>query len=199
VVVSTGVTLQLAVVLATQVPPVQLYDVGELVQLAVSVEDPARDTLLGFGTRVQIGAPAGTPTPLTATACGLPVALSVTRIELDVVTAVAGLKVTFRVQLALAARLEPQSFVTANTLLALAMLVMVSAALPVLVRVTVLVALVVPTFWLAKVRVVGLSVTPGALAATTKAATISTGAAGMLKAQGFALAQAAYPVQAENV
>lgn len=181
-VVSTGATVQLAVVLPAQVPPVQLYEVGVLVQLAVSVDEPARDTVLGAAARVQIGAPAGTPTPLTGSTCGLPAALSVNTIELVVVPATVGLKVTFTVQLAPAARLAPQLWVRPNTLLLLTMLVMFKTALPVLVRVAVLAALVVPIFCAANDNEQGLHVAIGAVGVSAKLA-VTALAAPMLSTQ----------------
>ena len=52
-----------------------------------------------------------TPAPVRAAVCGLPVALSVTASVAAAAPVVAGLKVTLMVQLAPAARLEPQVWV----------------------------------------------------------------------------------------
>src|ERR1700737_1901430 len=60
------------------------------------------------------------------------------------------------VQLATAARLVPQVLVCAKSPVAV-MELMVADALPVLLTVTACAALVVPTFWLANVRVDGVS------------------------------------------
>lgn len=115
------------------------------VQLEVSTEVPLAATAAGEAVKVQIGAPAGTPVPLSITECGLPMALLVTVTELTVLTAEVGVKLTPKLQLAPAATVLPQLLVRLNTLLFLTMLVMVRGALPVLVSVTVLAALVVPT------------------------------------------------------
>jgi hypothetical protein len=76
--------------------------------------------------------------------CGLPAALLVSVIEPSLAPAAAGVKVTLRLQEAPAARLLPQPCVTAKTGIEGKTLVMFKAALPVLVRVTVFAALVVP-------------------------------------------------------
>ena len=96
------------------------------------------------GVRLAAGAGALTPLPLSVACCGLPLALSLTlRVPLRVPRAV-GVKVRLMVQLALAARLAGQLLVCAKSPL-LVMPLMVSAALPVLVRVSVCAALVVFT------------------------------------------------------
>ena len=73
-----------------------------------------------------------------------------------------GLNVTAMVQLAPPATLDPQVLAWAKLVLA-TMLVIVSVALPVLVRVTVCAALVVPTLTLLKVKLAGESWTAGAV------------------------------------
>ena len=78
--------------------------------------------------------PAVTPVPVRAMVCGLPVALSVTVIVPGWLPTAVGVNVTLMVQFALAATEAPQVFVCVYFALA-AMLVMVSAAAPVLVRV----------------------------------------------------------------
>ena len=78
--------------------------------------------------------------------------------------ALAGVNVTLIVQLAPAATLVPQVLVWAKSpaLVPLrVMLVMLRVALPLLVRVTELAALVVPTAWLPKLRLVGERLTAG--------------------------------------
>ena len=80
------------------------------------------------------------PVPERLTVCGLPVALSVRVTAAVRVPVAAGLKVTLIVQLAPAATLDPQLLVWAKSLGLVpesAMLVMLKAALPVLVRVIV--------------------------------------------------------------
>jgi hypothetical protein len=84
------------------------------------------------------------PVPVRLTVCGLPEALSVTlKVPVRVPDAV-GVNVTLMVQFPLAAREPPQVLLAAKSPPA-AMLVMVRVALPVLDRVTVCAALVVPT------------------------------------------------------
>ena len=85
------------------------------------------------------------PVPERATVCGLPVALSVTVIVPGRLPAAVGVKVTLMEQLAPAATEAPQVLVWAYGALA-TMLVMVSAPVPELVRVTDCAALVVFTF-----------------------------------------------------
>jgi len=85
------------------------------------------------------------PVPVRLTVCGLPVALSVTVIVPGRLPAAVGVKVTLMEQLAPAATEGPQVLVWAYGALA-AMLVMVRAAVPELVSVTVCAALVVFTF-----------------------------------------------------
>ena len=70
-----------------------------------------------------------------------------------------GLKATLRVQLALTARLEPQSLVWTESPLA-AMLAMLRVASPVLLRVTICAQLVEPTVWAGKVKAGGVNFTP---------------------------------------
>ena len=96
------------------------------------------------------------PVPDRATVCGLPEALSVMlRVPVRVPVAV-GLKVTLMAQLLPAATELPQVLVWAKSPLA-EMLVMDKAALPVLESVTVCAALVGPTVWLLKFKLVGES------------------------------------------
>jgi hypothetical protein len=103
------------------------------------------------------------PVPLSATVCGLPVALSA---MLSVATSspvAAGVKVTPIVQLALAAKVPVglHAFVplaSAKLLLLVPViekLVKVTEPVPVLATVTLCAALVVPTVWLAKVKDAG--------------------------------------------
>lgn len=109
---------------------------------------------------------ATTPLPLVLTVCGLLLALSV------IVTApvadpnVVGLNVTEIVHFLPANTVLPQVLVSANGPVT-AMLVIVSGAVPVLVRITFLTALLVPTTTLPKFRLVAESVTDCAVAAGT--------------------------------
>src|SRR5579864_98453 len=89
--------------------------------------------------------PAAAPVPDRITVCGLPVASSVTVIVPGWLPAAVGVKVTLMEQLAAAAREAGQVLVWAYGALA-TMLVMFSAAVPELVRVTDCAALVVFTF-----------------------------------------------------
>src|SRR3989442_1744766 len=73
-----------------------------------------------------------------------------------------GVKVTSMVQLALALRLEPQALVWAKSpLLVPVMVMLVSVAVPGLVRVTACGALVVPSAWLPRAREAGMKLTAG--------------------------------------
>jgi hypothetical protein len=88
------------------------------------------------------------PIPVRLTVWGLPVALSVTTMVAARLPLAAGEKVTLMVQLAPAATLDPQLLIWAKSPALLpetAMLVMLKATLPELVRVTALVVLVVLT------------------------------------------------------
>src|SRR5437016_2908473 len=91
------------------------------------------------GDRLTAGA---VPVPLSDTVCGLPVALSAIVTAPVRVPVAVGVNVTPMVQLAPAASDAPQVLVSAKSPLA-AILVMLRAALPVLVRVTVCETLVV--------------------------------------------------------
>ena len=86
-----------------------------------------------------------TPVPVRLTVCGLPVALSLTVIVPGWLPVTVGVKVTLMEQLAPTATEAPQVLVWAYGALA-TMLVMVSAAVPELVSVTVCAALVVFRF-----------------------------------------------------
>ena len=106
------------------------------------------------GARLAAG-PAVTPVPVKVTVCGLPAALSeMLRLPLRVPVAV-GIKITLTVQLFPAGTLVAQLFVWVKSPVAV-ILEIVSAALPVLVRVTDCAALLVPTDWLPNVTVVGV-------------------------------------------
>jgi hypothetical protein len=84
------------------------------------------------GERLTTGA---VPVPVRLTVCVAGLALSVMVTAPVLVPAAVGLKVTLRVQLAPTATLEPQMLVWEKLPLTV-MLVMLSAALPVLLRVT---------------------------------------------------------------
>ena len=88
---------------------------------------------------------AAVPAPDSATVCGLPVALSVTVIVPGWLPVAVGVNVTVMEQMAPAPTEAPQVFVSAYWAPA-TMLVMLSAALPELVSVTVCAALVVFRF-----------------------------------------------------
>ena len=75
------------------------------------------------------------PVPVSGTVCGLPTALSVMVKVPVLVPEAVGLKVTLRVQLALAARLEPQVLDCAKSPLTV-MLEIVRVAFPVFLSVT---------------------------------------------------------------
>lgn len=101
------------------------------------------------------------PVPLKLAVCGLPAALSVTvNVPLRAPEAV-GAKLTLIVQLPPTAKEEPQLFVWVKSPL-VAILVMESAAVPLLDKVTVCAALLVPTLWLAKLRLTGVRLATGA-------------------------------------
>ena len=106
--------------------------------------------------RLTVGAATVVPVPLSVKECGLPAALSVMVTAADRAPVAVGLNVTLIVQLPLFAATElPQVLVCAKSPLfapVTAMLVMPSAALPVLVSVTDCDPLVVFTVWLANVR-----------------------------------------------
>src|SRR5579864_199650 len=98
--------------------------------------------------------PGATPVPVRAMVCGLPVALSETVIVPGWLPTAMGVNVTLMVQFALAATEAPQVFVCVYSELA-TILVMVNAAVPGLVSVTVCAALGVLTVWLPNARLVG--------------------------------------------
>jgi hypothetical protein len=93
-----------------------------------------------------------TPVPVSETLSGLSLALSVTVSDAVTVPGDEGVNVTLMAQLAPAARAVPQLFVCEKLPTVVAMLEMVSAALPVLLRVTCWAELAVPTFWFPKLR-----------------------------------------------
>jgi len=110
--------------------------------------------------------------PESATSCGLPGALSVTLKDALRAPVAVGLNVTLKVQLAPAAKEAPQVCVCKKfpaLVPVIAIELIVSAAVPTLVRVTVLAALVVPTVTVPKLKLVGdsLAVVPTPLSGTT--------------------------------
>jgi len=111
------------------------------------------------GERLTTGA---VPVPVRLTDWVAGLALSVIVTAPVRVPAAVGLKVTLRVQLALAARLAPQVLVWEKSPLAV-MLVMLSVALPVLLRMTLWALLLVPTACAGKVKEVGERLTTGAV------------------------------------
>jgi hypothetical protein len=120
-------------------------------------------TVVGAALSVKSGG-VFVPVPVSPTVCGLPAALSVmVNVPVRVPVAV-GVNVTLIVQFAFAASIAgsvPHVFVCAKSPDA-AMELIVSAAFPVFVTVTVCAALCVFSNWLPKVRLVGASVTAGA-------------------------------------
>ena len=112
------------------------------------------------GDRVTAGAVM--PVPVKDTVCGLPLALSATEIEPFRLPVAVGVNVTEIAHVPEAATEVPQVLVWLKSPLAV-MLVMESAAVPVLVRVMLCAALVVLSAWLPKVRLVGEKLTAGAI------------------------------------
>jgi hypothetical protein len=111
-----------------------------------------------LGLAVQERITSWAPVPERPTDCGLPLALSVMVSAADDEPAAEGVYVTATVHVPPAATELPQVFPTSAKLLALvpviAKLVILNAALPALVRVTVWAELVVSTGWLPKARLV---------------------------------------------
>jgi hypothetical protein len=102
------------------------------------------------------------PLPVRATVCGLPVALSVIESVPVLVPPVVGSKKTAMLQLAFGATGLAQLLITPKSAGLGVTAVIVSAALPVLVTVTVWGRPLVPTYWLGKVTVDGDAFTTGA-------------------------------------
>jgi hypothetical protein len=102
------------------------------------------------------------PVPVNETACGLPLALSVTEIEPVRKPVAVGVKLTEIVHVPATATEVPQVLVWLKSPLA-AIVVIVKGAVPELVSVTDCAALVVPTAWLLKVKLVGETLTAGAV------------------------------------
>ena len=125
---------------------------------------PLTDVEDSVHERVTWGCVAATAVPVSDTACGLEAALSVSVIPPVNVPEAVGVNVTEIVQLALAARLDPQLLVSAK-LPEAARLLIEREAVPVFFKVTLCAALVVATVWLANVRLVGDKLTTGAVAA----------------------------------
>ena len=110
------------------------------------------------GERLAAAVDAATPEPVRLAVWGLPLALSVTVTLAVLVPDAVGLKVTLIAQVVPAATEPPQVLLWAKSPLLVpvtAMLLMLSAALPVLDSVIAWAALVVPTFWFANVSEVG--------------------------------------------
>jgi hypothetical protein len=118
-----------------------------------------------------------TPVPFKVTDCGDPAALSAMARAAPRLPAAIGLNVTEMPQCAPAATDVPQVFVSAKSCVSeppMAMLLIVSAPVPVLVRVTDCAALAVPAFWLAKVSAEALSDTTGVPAAAEVKVTVAS-------------------------
>jgi len=116
------------------------------------------------------------PVPLNVTFCGDPVALLATLSVAVSVPIVAGLKVTEMVQLVPAVKVDPHEVVLLNALalaplMAMPPLAMSSVIVPVFFRVTTWAALAVPSFVLAKVRLLGVKVTVGGTISALQALT----------------------------
>jgi hypothetical protein len=112
------------------------------------------------------------PVPLKGTACGLPEALSVIVTFAVRFPVAVGLNVTLIEQFAAAATLAPHVFVSEKSppfVPVMAMLVMFKVAVPLLVSVTFCAALAVVTSCPAKFRLVGASVTAGAVPVPVRA------------------------------
>jgi hypothetical protein len=128
---------------------------GELIAIPVEVVE----------TVTGVPVPLVVPVPLKATVCGDPVALSVIVSKPVWLPAAVGEKVTEMVQVAPVATLLPHVCVSAKSPDAL-MEVMESAAVPEFVSVMVCAMLVEPVVCVAKVRLVGESVTAGVVTVT---------------------------------
>jgi hypothetical protein len=100
--------------------------------------------------------------PVSETLCGLPLALSVTVSDALTAPGDEGVNVTLIVQLAPAARPVPQLFVCEKLLSVVVTLEIVSAPVPVLLRVTCWAELGVPTFWFPKLKLGCEKLTMGA-------------------------------------
>jgi hypothetical protein len=147
-----------------QAGSVQVY--GAVPFTAASVVEYAVPTVPAGSEVVVIVsvAAAATDVPLRETDCGLAAALSVNVMAPVGVPAAVGVKVTEMVQLAPAGKLEGQAVVSAK-LPEAAIPLIERATAPVFVKVIVCAALVVPTVWLAKLKLVGEKLTAGADAA----------------------------------
>ena len=129
--------------------------VADGLQLAVIDAEPPRLMVAGEALRLQTGALATTPGPLTVTKCGLPGALLVTLTPPSRVPTAVGVNVTPIEHEPPGSTLLPQLCVAPKTLMVGSMIEIVSAAPPVLVKVTYCAELVVPVFCSSKVSDVG--------------------------------------------
>jgi hypothetical protein len=113
-----------------------------------------------------------TPVPLKATLCGLEGALSVTASEAEIAPEATGAKVSEMVQLAPALTLDPQVVVSPKysaLVPVIAMLLMLSAVLPVFESLIACAALVLLRAWLPKAMLVVLNDTRGPVPVPVKA------------------------------
>ncbi len=104
--------------------------------------------------------PGDVPVPVSATVCGLPVALSVTESVPLAFPAVVGAKLTLIVQELPAATLEPQVFVSEKPALVV-IPEMLSAAVPLLLSVRGWDELVMPTGWFPKLKLLAEKLAAG--------------------------------------
>lgn len=174
-----GVTGEVTVQLASAGAPAQAKATAELnpptpvtVTLKLSVW-PSVTFCTDVGpVRPKSGAVALVPVPVNATVCGLPLALSVmVSVPMRVPVAV-GVNVTLITQVfdpAVAGKVAglighaPAPVLVSAKSPEAAIELIVRAAVPVFVSVTVIAALVVPCTWLPNVKLVGASPTPGAV------------------------------------
>ncbi len=141
-----------------------LVSVTVLAALVVVSACVAKASLVAL--KVTFGAVA-MPVPVSAMVCGDPVALSFTSTVAVYAAAAAGLNSSVMVQLAATARLAAQlllSIKSVGLVPASETVTPVSAAVPLLVSVTVLAALVVASVWLPNASLVALNVAAGAAA-----------------------------------
>jgi hypothetical protein len=150
---SVGAPPQLNLTMFVNVP-----SKGETINWYVTLLPGFRALLIGEPVRLK-----SMPRPTRFTTGGLPWALSL-RVSVPFrVPVTVGVKLTLRVQLRVEANVEGQLLICAKSPV-IWMLLMFNVAFPVLVSVTVCAALEVPTCWLRKAKLVGVTVAMGKLA-----------------------------------